>query len=176
MSLLSKILNGKKPSLSDVVELIQGKEKKPDGQTQKPAQNSYTQPAHYAQPAYSEHEPEETPLGRSWGEKMPKEPNQYNYPGIYREYFEDIFSKDFPDLTVYREPNPRSTKASAYSFFRGTQKVLVVELLSRSCDVYQVRNACRRSGTPYLRFYYDYEGWWNARSYVVNRMRKALGD
>ena len=171
MSLLSKLLSGKKPTLSDVVDLLQGKEEKnPAAQPAKPAQT------YHPEPVYTEPEGEETPIGRSWGERMPNEPNQYNYPGTYREYFEDIFSTEFADLTAYREPNPRSSKASAYSLFRGTQKVLVIELLSRSCDVYQVRNACRKSGTPYLRFYYDYDGWWNARSYVVNRIRKALGN
>ena len=34
---------------------------------------------------------------------------------------------------------------------------------------------CRaKEGVPYLRFYKDHEGWWNARSYVVSRIEKAL--
>ena len=117
----------------------------------------------------------ETPIGRSWGERMPNEPNQYNYPGTYREYFEDIFSREFAAYRVVRSENPRSSRASSYTFLMGERPVLVVELLSRSCDVYQLRNSCRKSGTPYLRFYYDYDGWWNARSYVVNRIRNAIG-
>ena len=27
----------------------------------------------------------------------------------------------------------------------------------------------------YLRFYIDYEGWWNTRAYVDDRVKKALG-
>ena len=168
MSLLSKLLGGKKPSLSDVVELFQEKEKET-----KPAY----EPAYHTQPkpVYSEPEGEETPIGRSWGERMPNEPNQYNYPGSYREYFEDIFSREFAAYRTVRSENPRSDRASSYTFYDGNRPVLVVELLSRRCDVNQIREGCRRSGTPYLRFYYDYEGWWNARSYVVNRIRNALG-
>ena len=169
MSLLSKLLGGKKPSLSDVVELFQEKEQKP---ASSPVSHSYNA---RPEPAYTVEMGEETPIGRSWGERMPNEPNQYNYPGSYREYFEDIFSREFAAYRTVRSENPRTDKASSYTFFAGDKPALVVELLSRSCDAKQIREGCRRSGTPYLRFYYDYEGWWNARSYVVNRMNKALG-
>lgn len=169
MSLLSKLLGGKKPSLSDVVELLQGKEQKPASRpvSQQPA---YTAP----KPVYQEPEGEPTPIGRSWGERMPDEPNQFNYSGNYREYFEEIFRQEFSELRFYREENPRSSKATAYTFYRGTEKALVIEMLAEGCDVYQLRRTCEREGTPYLRFYYNHEGWWNARSYVVKRMRNAL--
>ena len=166
MSLLSKLLGGKKPSLDDVVDLFKEKEKP----AARPAQPSY-----YNRPQPACAEPEETPIGRSWGERMPNEPNQYNYPGTYRQYFEDIFGREFAAYRVVRSENPRTSKASSYTFLANDRPVLVVELLSRSCDVCQLRNSCRRSGTPYLRFYYDYDGWWNARSYVVNRIRNTLG-
>ena len=169
MSFLSKLLNGKKPSLSDVVDLLQGKEQK---QTSRPVsqQPAYTAP----RPSYQEPMGEPTPLGRSWGERMPDEPNQFNYPGSYREYFEEIFREDFPELTFYREQNPKSSRASSYTFYRGAQKVLVIELVGQGCDVYLLRRNCEREGMPYLRFWYDHDGWWNARSYVVKRMREAM--
>ena len=168
MSLLSKLLGGKKPTLSDVVELLQGKEQKPA-----PSKPAYTAP----RPAESVCEAfvEETPIGRSWGVKMPNEPNQFNYPGNYREYFEEIFREDFSELTFYREQNPLSYKTTSYTFFRGARKVLAIELCAQGTDVYKLRRSCEREGVPYLRFYYDHEGWWNARSYVVRRMREAIG-
>ena len=170
MSLLSKLLSGKKPTLSEVVDLLQGKEeKKPAAQSARPVYSASQEPTYVVEMG------EETPIGRSWGERMPNEPNQYNFPGTYRAYFEDIFNRDFAAYRTVRSENPRTSKVSSYTFFSGDKPVLVVELLSRSSDAYQIRNSCRKSGTPYLRFYYDYDGWWNARSYVVNRINKALG-
>ena len=32
----------------------------------------------------------------------------------------------------------------------------------------------RAQGIPYLRFYYNHEGWWNTRSYVTRRIANAL--
>ncbi|MBO4289212.1 MAG: hypothetical protein J5865_03820 [Lachnospiraceae bacterium] len=171
MSLLSKLLSGKKPSVSDVLDLFQGKEEKPaEAQNVRPAAQPYR-----PEPAY-EAQGEPTPLGRSWGELMPDEPNQFNYPGTYREYFEDIFRNDFADCTFVFEQNPRSSRIQKYAFYRDMRKVLVVELVGQGCDAYEVRRLCAKEGTPYLRFYHDHEGWWNARSYVVARMRKAMGD
>ena len=167
MSLLSKLLSGKKPTLDDVVDLFKEKEK-PAAKPAQPA--SYSRP----EPVYTEPEGEETPIGRSWGERMPNEPNQYNFPGSYREYFEDIFNRDFAAYRTVRSENPRTGKAVSYTLLSNDRPVLVVELLSRSCDACQLRNSCRKSGTPYLRFYYDYDGWWNARSYVVRRIQNAI--
>ena len=167
MSLLSKLLSGKKPTLDEVVDLFKEKEKP----AAKPVQPTYS---NRPEPVYHEPEGEETPIGRSWGERMPKEPNQYNYPGTYRQYFEDIFNREFAAYRVVRSENPKSGKASSYTFLTAERPVLVVELLSRSCDVCQIRSSCRKSGTPYLRFYYDYDGWWNARSYVVRRINEAI--
>ena len=169
MSLLSKLFSGQKPTLSDVVDLLQGKDQKP---TARPGA-AQSDASSYA-PAYQVELGEETPVGRSWGQRMPNEPNQYNYPGSYTEYFEDIFNREFSDLRYYRQQNPYSAKTSSYVFCRGTQKVLTLELVAQGCDVYQLRRACEREGTPYLRFYYNHEGWWNARSYVVRRMREAI--
>lgn len=168
MSLLSKLLGGKKPSLTDLVDLIQGKEQSVAPASQRPAARP--------EPAYPVNVPqgEETPIGRSWGERMPNEPNQYNFPGSYLQYFEDIFNRDFAAYRVIRSENPRSDRTTIYSFYDFDKLVLVVEIMSRRADLQQLRRDCRRNGTPYLRFYHDYEGWWNARSYVVRRIRAAL--
>ena len=151
MSLFSKLFGGKRSSRPDAAE--------PWNRTQRSAFGA---------------DEDETPIGRSWGERMPNEPNQYNYPGSYRDYFEDIFSREFEDYRVRRSENPRTDRAVAYTFFDGARTALVVELLSRRTDTQVLRRSCERSGTPYLRFYYDYHGWWNARSYVVNRIQDAL--
>ena len=151
MSLFSKLFGGKRSSRPDAAE--------PWNRTQRSAFGA---------------DEDETPIGRSWGERMPNEPNQYNYPGSYRDYFEDIFSREFEDYRVRRSENPRTDRAVAYTFFDGARTALVVELLSRRTDTQVLRRSCERSGIPYLRFYYDYHGWWNARSYVVNRIQDAL--
>ena len=151
MSLFSKLFGGKRSAGQDAAE--------PWNRTQRSAFGA---------------DEDETPIGRSWGERMPNEPNQYNYPGSYREYFEDIFSREFEDYRVSRSENPRTDRAVAYTFFDGARTALVVELLSRRTDTQVLRRSCERSGIPSLRFYYDYHGWWNARSYVVNRIQDAL--
>ena len=151
MSLFSKLFGGKRSAGQDAAE--------PWNRTQRSAFGA---------------DEDETLIGRSWGERMPNEPNQYNYPGSYREYFEDIFSREFEDYRVSRSENPRTRRAVGYTFFDGARTALVVELLSRRTDTQVLRRSCERSGIPYLRFYYDYHGWWNARSYVVNRIQDAL--
>lgn len=172
MSLLSKLLSGKKPTLSDVVDLLQGKDQKPAAASAQPAPQ-YNRPEAQQQFADASNL-EETPLGRSWGEKMPDEPNQFNYPGTYLEYFEDIFHREFSAYRVTKQGNDRSGRTTVYTLWQGEQTSLVVEILSQHCDVRRLRADCERGGTPYLRFYYDHEGWWNARSYVVSRIEKAL--
>lgn len=170
MSLLSKLLGGKKPTLTDVVDLLQGK----DAQPAKPAAPKPVSPQNTWSNSRPEPEEAEGPSGVSWGPRMPDEPNQYNYYGAFWEYFEDIFHRDFAEYTVTRQENPRTASVYTYSFSQGNGTLLVVELLSRHSAVYKVRNDCRKQGIPYLRFYYDYDGWWNTRAYVIDRVRKAL--
>ena len=169
MSFLSKLLSGKKPSLNDVVELFQGKEKP----VSKPAAQTFA-PAWQPQSAQAAPVPK-GPSGFSWGETMPDEPNQFNYSGTYWQYFEDIFHKEFAAYTVTRQDNPFSGSAIAYYFSQGGGTLLTVELVSQHCDVYKLRRDCGKQGIPYLRFYYDHDGWWNTRAYVVQRITKALG-
>ena len=105
---------------------------------------------------------------------MPAEENQYNFSGSYTEYFEKIFHEEFPDLTFDRK-DPKNMWGHIYTFTGAAGKALVIELLSQKSDPKKLREKCRQEGTPYLRFYYDYEGWWNTKAYVIDRMKKALG-
>jgi len=115
------------------------------------------------------------PSGDSWGPVMPAEENQYNYNGSYAAYFSRIFQNDFPEYQVKEEPNPWDSKRIAYTFTQGARTRLIVEVLSDSSAAKKLRRDCEAQGIPYLRFYYDHEGWWNTRSYVNRRVREALG-
>ena len=114
------------------------------------------------------------PSGQSWGEVMPDEENQFNYRGTYLQYFEDIFAHEFAEYEVSRE-TVSDGKRHIFTFRSGDRTALVVELMAQSSASRKLREKCRRSGTPYLRYYYDHEGWWNTRAYVTERTRKALG-
>ncbi len=117
--------------------------------------------------------PASGPSGFSWGPTMPDEENQFNFNGTYRQYFEMIFREDFPGYTVRQETAPNGRRVT-YTLLNGGAVALVVEVLSQRCDVYKNRRDCARQGIPYLRFYYDHEGWWNTRAYVVQRIGNAL--
>lgn len=111
----------------------------------------------------------------SWGATMPNVPNQYNYPGTHLEYFESIFYHEFHAYTVNRQENPLSDRTMVYAFLEDDQIKLVVEILSSHSGVNFTRKFCLSRQIPYLRFYFDHDGWWNTRDYVVDRIRKALG-
>ncbi len=128
-------------------------------------------------------------FGFSWGDQMPREENQYSYPGEYYDYFAMIFARDFPSLRAeqearfmgndnravrYGRPQPRRRVATVFTLWDGGRKALVVELLSEHAQTAKLRSECERQGIPYLRFYYNHHGWWNTRSYVVERVRQAL--
>ena len=49
-----------------------------------------------------------------------------------------------------------------------------IAMLGQSSAAYKIRRDCLRQGIPYLRYYYDHEGWWNTRAYVTQRTRAAL--
>ena len=118
--------------------------------------------------------PEElAPAGTYWGPVMPAEENQYNFNGPYIEYFRQIFKTEFPEYGIEygKEPNWLSEH---FTFWDGGRKALVVEILPKRSNAKIIRSRCRAEGVPYLRYYHDVEGWWNVRSYVVERTRKAL--
>jgi hypothetical protein len=106
-------------------------------------------------------------------DEIPKEENQYNSGLTYTQYFEKIFREDFSAYTVTPVPD-KDTRNKVYAFFSGGRKVLVVELKTERSEAQRIRRAAQAEGVPYLRFYYDHEGWWNLRTYVVNRISAAL--
>lgn len=112
--------------------------------------------------------------GDSWGPDMPDEPNQYNYDGTYLEYFTDIFKTEFGDYTFEIETDDADRPKTVIEFWDTFNKVLVVELMPETSEARRLRNDCAAKGIPYLRFYYNHDGWWNTRSYVVRRVKAAL--
>jgi hypothetical protein len=120
--------------------------------------------------------PTERPLsGDSWGPEMPAEENQFNSGKSYDQYFYDIFVENFPSYRVTTE-KIRGDRATLITFWADApeKKALVVELMSDTSSAESTRVQCRREGIPYLRFYYNHEGWWNTKSYVIRRTLEAL--
>ena len=118
---------------------------------------------------------EEAECGDSWGPTMPAEPNQFNSGLSYQDYFSKVFGEAFPDYQVNREAH-KLGKATLYTFYLAGVKKLVVEVTSCSVYRYKVAKDCRAEGVPYLRYYYDYDGWWNTASYVTRRTARVLGQ
>ena len=116
---------------------------------------------------------DDAPSGFSWGENMPAEENQYNYKGTYWQYFENIFNTDFAEYR-YEKKEITGSSRIAYTFYSGGSKVLVVELMPDTSTAYKLRKECEKEGVPYTRFYFDHDGWWNTRAYVLTRMRAAM--
>ena len=131
-------------------------------------QNNY-----YAAPSQPQPQAGYAPSGFSWGEDMPAEENQFNSGMKYYDYFEKIYREEFPDYVVTREM-PRGDKYCLFTFSQGGRVALKVEVISQSCGVYKERSVCRMQGIGYTRFYHDHYGWWNTRSYVIERTRSAI--
>ena len=137
-------------------------------------QNTQPSPGAAGSSRQTDRQAETEPAGFSWGPMMPDEENQYNYPGSYVEYFAHVFREDFPGYRVTHE-QPAKRRATVFTFWSAAgAKALVVELLPESSEAKKLRNECRAMDIPYLRFYYDHEGWWNTRAYVDQRVRGAL--
>ncbi|MCR4772003.1 MAG: hypothetical protein K5855_06775 [Oscillospiraceae bacterium] len=113
------------------------------------------------------------PSGFSWGLVMPDEENQFNFNGSHIEYFKSVFGEAFPEYDI-RTEQAKYSKATVFTFRKGGQTALVVELLNSSSEARKLRRTCAEQGIPYLRYYYDHEGWWNTKAYVIERTRKAL--
>lgn len=111
-----------------------------------------------------------------WGELMPAEENQYSFNGSYIQYFEKIFGADFSSYQISHAPGQGRSihHAEVFTFMNGGRVALIVELMSEKSSSRALRDKCQRDGVPYLRFYYDHDGWWNARSYVTDRVRARL--
>lgn len=114
------------------------------------------------------------PSGDSWGPRMPDEPNQYNSGRPYHDYFSRVFAEAFPSYQIDKKMMI-GERGYIYTFTQAGATKLVVEVISARSSVYKVRNDCRKQGIPYIRFYHDYHGWWNTKSYVIRRTKEALG-
>ncbi|MBQ8920681.1 MAG: hypothetical protein IJ060_00765 [Oscillospiraceae bacterium] len=124
---------------------------------------------------------EPSPSGWSWGETMPAEENQYNFNGTYDQYFDSVLRGAFPEYEITMESADRqhgqyasARPAKIVTFRKNGQTALIIELMSQHSTRRKLRRDCRSAGIPYLRFYYDYHGWWNTKSYVTERTRRAL--
>ena len=113
--------------------------------------------------------------GKSWGPAMPSEENQYNFPGSHVEYFEKILEEDFPGYWLEKMV-PEDSKATVFSLWKGARQAVVVEVLNKNSVRNKLRRDCRQEGIPYTRFYFDAPGWWNTRSYVKDRVEKAMAE
>lgn len=107
--------------------------------------------------------------GFSWGENMPVDENQYNYNGTFMEYFEFVIKEEYPMYKLVVNHDEKQ-----FLLYDGTKPVLAVEILSECDNTNWLRNKCKYEGTPYCRFYYDHQGWWNTREYVKHRTHLAL--
>lgn len=174
MSLLSKLFgegnqkveNAAKDFLKNVAKKIG------EAEANKPQPAPAQQPA--AQAPAAPIQPERSDA--LWGEIMPKDENQFSFSGTYQEYFESIFRSEFADLS-FTLSHPQYYDSDIYTFTKAGNTVLVIELMKKSCAAQKLRRDTLRSGVPYLRFYTNCSdiGWWNARTYVINRMKEALG-
>ncbi|HBI86055.1 MAG TPA: hypothetical protein DDX71_07220 [Ruminococcus sp.] len=116
-----------------------------------------------------------SPAYGTWGgDTPPAEENSFTYPGGYLPYFDMVFRTEFPEYDVQYTPGANS-RITVFTFRRGGETALIVEIMNSACSAQKLRRDCARQGIPYLRYYYDHEGWWNTRSYVTERTRRALG-
>ena len=137
------------------------------GSAQQPAQ----QPA--PQSSNGGWQPPADPSGDSWGPEMPNEPNQYNFNGNYVQYFESILREEFAGYAVHTDAS-EMRRRTVFTLTGAAGKALVVEVMTENSEARKVRRACEKEGVPYVRFYFDHDGWWNTRSYVTRRIRAAL--
>ena len=172
MGILSKLVK----TIMTNVEQLQNAQNAQDAQnTQEPQpaaphQGFVIKPEASAE-AQSTHQSGE--FGVSWGSTMPEEENQFNFLGTYQQYFETVFRENFPEYEVVRE-DCEKRPATIFTFFKGEDRVLVVEIISQNSKSQAVRRNCRANGVPYLRYYHNHYGWWNTKTYVVNRTAASL--
>ena len=165
MGLLSKLLQEGKKELAPVLDVLKEAAQKAGADTPQNAPAPDSSGNLWSRPAKS---------GFSWGERMPAEENQYSFNGSHIEYFDKVFSEEFPTCRITRE-TLNDGRRIAYSFWQGERKVAVAELMSERCGINRLRASCAAQGIPYVRFYFDHPGWWNTRSYVAQRSHAILG-
>ena len=168
MGIFDKLFGGDKKAEKNALDFL-----KALAGTAKPEQKPQTK----AQP---EKKPEPQPSNQTaaanddpWN-TVPEEENLFNYKGgSYADYFEHVFKEDLPEYRIEKELW-YGGKRAVFTFFSGAGKALVVEILPEHSEAKKLRDTCKASGTPYLRYYYGHWGWWNTRSYVTNRTRAAI--
>ena len=173
MGLLSKIFGGDgdevEKAAKDLLQGIFGGSSQDNGESGDGSSDG----AENVAPATEDNNGYTAPSGDSWGEDIPAEENQYNYNGTYIQYFENIFGTEFGAYR-YEKTTAGNSSRTIYTFYNGAVKALVIELMPESSSVYKLRKECEKENIPYLRFYYNHDGWWNTRSYVVGRIGKYL--
>gem|GEM_PF-587948 len=112
--------------------------------------------------------------GVSWGDEMPDEENQYNFNGAPHEYFKKIYQENFASKYSIEAGFNTEYEGYLFTFYSLGKKALVVELLKKKSGAKKLRRDTIDAGIPYLRYYTDVDGWWNTKSYVIDRTRKAL--
>ncbi|MCR5809350.1 MAG: hypothetical protein K6G56_07290 [Clostridiales bacterium] len=182
MSLLSGILNKIKKEVADKIgeaaanELLESVKPKPEKpESHEPVQvipggvasGTVIGGGGNAAPAAPEYEDD-------WYDVVPAEECQYNFNGPYLSYFDKIFAEDFPGYDISRECI-EEWRRYKYTFRKAETTALVVELMTEKSAAQMLRKECLKNGVPYLRFYFDHQGWWNTRAYVKERVNKALG-
>ncbi len=178
MGLFSKLLGSAGADADKALDLVKGLVKDAVDEAERAkaqgtAPSSAPSSAQTYAPAPADREAD-GPSGFSWGPVMPAEENQFSFPGTPVQYFTQIYDAEFPEYRVTGEP-AYGGKATVFTFTKDGKTALIVELLPSSSGAKKLRRDCRAQGIPYLRFYYDYDGWWNTRSYVTQRTRNALG-
>lgn len=113
------------------------------------------------------------PAAASPYDDMPAEENQFSFGGTYVQYFDTVFREAFPAYQI-THTGGADGRSTVFTFSNGGTTALVVELKSERSSAQKLRRQCEETGTPYLRFYYDHHGWWNTRTYVTERTRRAL--
>ena len=102
----------------------------------------------------------------SFYDAIPAEENQYNFGGSFLEYFDKVFREEFPEYSITRKEF-RPGRSYVYTFELDGKIALQAEIMSENCSANSFRKQCLTSGTPYVRFYFDHESWWNTRAYVA---------
>ena len=109
----------------------------------------------------------------SWYDEVPDEECQYNSGMNYLDYFTKVFREEFPGYEIALD-TIEAGRRYKYTFMKGGAVALIVELMTEKSEANKFRRDTLRQGIPYLRFYFDHEGWWNTRAYIRERVSQKL--
>lgn len=104
--------------------------------------------------------------------------NAYNYPGDVYEYFSHLLTGAFENYEIRRDMYQDDPYTPVtYLFYLNQKPILVLFLInSKDCaartQVKRAARSCAQEGVACIHFYEDYR---NDASYVINRVRDALG-